>query len=38
MTNSLPGDSAQFGQSELSAGHYKSVDEIVCESLRLFGE
>jgi putative addiction module CopG family antidote len=35
MTNSLPADLAQFVQSELSAGHYHSVEEMVCDSLRL---
>ncbi len=35
MTNSLPADLAQFVQNELAAGHYQSIEELFCDSLRL---
>jgi Arc/MetJ-type ribon-helix-helix transcriptional regulator len=35
MTKSLPADLAEFVQHELAAGHFQSVEEMVCESLRL---
>jgi putative addiction module CopG family antidote len=35
MTNSLPADLAQFVQHELAVGRYHSVEELVCDSLRL---
>ncbi len=35
MTNLLPADLAQFVQHELAAGHYQSVEDMVCKSLRL---
>jgi putative addiction module CopG family antidote len=35
MPSSLPADLAQFVQNELALGHYGSVDEVVCDGLRL---
>jgi putative addiction module CopG family antidote len=32
---SLPTDLSQFVQSEIALGHYHSVDEVVCDGLRL---
>ena len=35
---SLPKQAEEFVRAQLEAGHFQSVDEIVCEALRLLHE